>query len=79
MFNPEPPKAGGGAGKVGIVWFRTDLRTDDNEALFTAHARCTSVLPVYVVDPREYGKGPAGFDKVGPYKCGPGPYRLEPP
>lgn len=68
---PEPPKAGGAAGKVGLVWIRADLRTDDNEALSTAHARCSSVLPVYVFDPREYGKTPAGFDRVGPYKCAP--------
>lgn len=68
---PEPPKVGGAAGRVGVVWFRNDLRTDDNEALASAHAKCAAVCPVYIFDPREYGKSPAGFDRVGPYKCAP--------
>ncbi len=30
----------------------------------------TSVVPVYVFDPREFGKSAAGFDKTGPSRCG---------
>ena len=49
------PSSTGGAGrKAGIVWFRNDLRLHDHEALSKANAECTSVLPVFCFDPREY-------------------------
>lgn len=28
-----------------------------------------SVLPVYIFDPRDYGKSKSGFDKTGPYRA----------
>ncbi|EFN59149.1 hypothetical protein CHLNCDRAFT_56756 [Chlorella variabilis] len=61
---------GCGAGRrPGIVWFRGDLRLHDNEALARAQAECSSLLPVYCFDPREYGKSPQGYDKTGPYRA----------
>ncbi|MBB3320559.1 MULTISPECIES: deoxyribodipyrimidine photo-lyase [unclassified Rhizobium] len=43
-----------------ILWFRKDLRLDDNRAL---HAACTSgrpVIPVYIREPRSDGTAPLG-------------------
>jgi deoxyribodipyrimidine photo-lyase len=56
-----------------LVWFRRDLRLHDNEALSTA-AAADSLLPVYVVDPRDYGERPYGgresfrFEKTGVHR-----------
>lgn len=58
--------------KVGIVWFRNDLRLHDNEALVRASAECTSIVPVYCFDPREYGCGRGTarkYGKTGPYRA----------
>lgn len=63
-------RPGGVAGrKVGIVWFRSDLRLHDNESLNRASTECTSILPVYCFDPREYGRSPQGYDRTGPYRA----------
>ena len=45
-----------------ILWFRQDLRLDDNPALDAAVKRGYPVLPVYVLDPDAQGRwsdGPA--------------------
>ncbi|HCX69552.1 MAG TPA: hypothetical protein DHK64_19050 [Rhodobiaceae bacterium] len=36
-----------------IVWFRRDLRLDDNPALAAAAARGAPVLPLFILDPEE--------------------------
>lgn len=51
----SPPGVPGGR-KPALVWFRNDLRLHDHEPLSAACQGATSVLPVYVFDPREYGK-----------------------
>lgn len=38
-----------------LVWFRNDLRVQDNEILLTALERAEQVLPVYIFDPRYFG------------------------
>jgi deoxyribodipyrimidine photo-lyase len=43
-----------------IVWFRQDLRIDDNPALTAAIAGGTPVIPVYLFDPEAEGKWPPG-------------------
>ncbi|XP_078443752.1 cryptochrome 3 [Wolffia australiana] len=51
---------------VAIVWFRNDLRLLDNEVLCKAWAASESILPVYCVDPRVFGKTHYfGFPKTG--------------
>lgn len=55
--------------KTGIVWFRGDLRLHDHEALQKAHAECSSLVPVYCFDPREFGVSPQGYDKTGPFRA----------
>ncbi|MCL7026866.1 hypothetical protein MKW94_003379 [Papaver nudicaule] len=59
-------KRKGGNGGVSIVWFRNDLRVLDNEALFRAWMSSASILPVYCVDPRNFGTTHYfGFPKTG--------------
>jgi hypothetical protein len=63
-------RRGGGAsagGGVAVVWFRSDLRVLDNEALLRAWAASEAVLPVYCVDPRVFGGATHrfGFPKTG--------------
>ncbi|EMA45779.1 DASH family cryptochrome [Halococcus saccharolyticus] len=52
-----------------VVWFRTDLRTHDNEALVRAVDEYDTVLPVYCFDPREFGEATFGLAKTGPYRA----------
>ncbi|KAM3214440.1 hypothetical protein ACQJBY_066751 [Aegilops geniculata] len=56
-----------GAGGVAVVWFRSDLRVLDNEALARAWAASGAVLPVYCVDPRALAGATHrfGFPKTG--------------
>jgi deoxyribodipyrimidine photo-lyase len=42
----------GRADEIGLVWFRRDLRLDDNPAWAAATSACGFVAPLYVVDPR---------------------------
>jgi deoxyribodipyrimidine photolyase len=55
--------------RASIVWFRSDLRCHDNEALLCASKESLALLPVYCFDPRDYGKSSSGFDKTGPYRA----------
>jgi deoxyribodipyrimidine photo-lyase len=56
--------------KIGIVWFRHDLRLRDNQALTDAAEQCDVVLPVYVFDERLYKeKTPNGFRQIGVYRA----------
>lgn len=43
-----------------IVWFRQDLRTEDNPALRAAHGRGGPVVPLYVWSPEEEGRWAPG-------------------
>ncbi len=43
-----------------IVWFRHDLRLEDNPALVAAVARRSPVVPVFIWSPAEAGAWPAG-------------------
>ncbi|KAI3964418.1 hypothetical protein MKX01_028753 [Papaver californicum] len=63
--NSNVMKRNGGNG-VSIVWFRNDLRVLDNEALYTAWMSSQSILPVYCIDPRNFGTTHYfGFPKTG--------------
>ncbi|XP_027114246.2 cryptochrome DASH, chloroplastic/mitochondrial isoform X1 [Coffea eugenioides] len=52
---------------VAIVWFRSDLRILDNEALIKAWLSSQALLPVYCVDPRLFTSSTHyfGFPKTG--------------
>lgn len=43
-----------------ILWFRQDLRLQDNPALAAAHGRGGPVVPVYILDDAAEGRWPAG-------------------
>ena len=46
------------ASPVTLVWFRRDLRLDDNPALIHAARRGGAVVPVYVWSPDELDRAP---------------------
>ncbi len=55
--------------KIGIVWFRHDLRLRDNQALTDACEQCDVVLPVYVFDERLYNeKTSNNFRQIGIFR-----------
>lgn len=48
-----------------LVWFRNDLRVRDNEILWQALTKADKVVPVYVVDPRQFVALSDGIKKTG--------------
>jgi deoxyribodipyrimidine photo-lyase len=60
--------------ETAVVWFREDLRLHDNEALVEA-CEASELVPLYVVDPREFGERAFGgdesfaFQKTGPHRA----------
>jgi len=48
----------------GIMWFRRDLRLEDNAALFHALSKCKNVLPVFIFDQRILEKLPENDARV---------------
>ena len=53
----------------GLVWFRNDLRVNDNESLTNAIAENDSVIAVYCFDPRHYEVTPFGFKKTEKFRA----------
>lgn len=52
-----------------IIWFRNDLRIQDNEAIVEAVAKSKYIIPVYVFDERLFfGKTKFGFEKCGHFR-----------
>jgi deoxyribodipyrimidine photo-lyase len=43
-----------------ILWFRKDLRLDDNYALHAACQHGGAVIPIYIREPESHGAGPLG-------------------
>jgi deoxyribodipyrimidine photo-lyase len=55
---------------LAIVWFRNDLRLQDNESLNLAVTQGQTVMPVYIFDSRVFkGKTKYGFPKTGKFRC----------
>ena len=48
-----------------LVWFRNDLRLHDNEMLVEAIAKSDAILPVYILDPRQFVETKYGTLKTG--------------
>ncbi|MBC5840796.1 DASH family cryptochrome [Flavobacterium sp. F-380] len=55
--------------KTAIVWFKTDLRLEDNEALLKAIAHGDNVLPVYCFDDSEFEITTYGYPKTGSFRA----------
>lgn len=54
--------------KLGIVWFKTDLRLHDNETLATAIQECEQVLPVYCLDEGLLQEKQFGFKRTSAFR-----------
>ncbi len=52
-----------------IVWFRNDLRIEDNETLHCALASGSKVVCVYIFAPNDYAETRFGFTRTGPYRA----------
>jgi len=60
--------------ETAVVWFRDDLRVDDNPTLADAVAAAGEVVPLYVFDPRTRGETRYGTGKRGTHRTR---FRLE--
>lgn len=54
--------------KAAIVWFKTDLRITDNEALLKAISQNESVIPIYCFDDSHFTTTAYGFKKTGDFR-----------
>lgn len=52
-----------------LVWYRNDLRLHDHEPLHQAMRSGAVVVPLYCVDPRQFGKTSFGFAKTGAFRA----------
>ena len=50
------------------MWFRNDLRLNDNPALHAAARECEEIIPVYILDERYLERGQWGFCRTGPFR-----------
>lgn len=55
--------------KTSIIWFKTDLRLEDNEALLKAIAQSEQVIPVYCFDDSHFETTAYGFKKTGSFRA----------
>ena len=54
--------------KTNLVWFRNDLRTQDNAVLYNACKSSTKVIGIYFLDPRHFEITKHGFKKTEKYR-----------
>ncbi|WP_297516494.1 DASH family cryptochrome [Flavobacterium sp.] len=52
-----------------LVWFRNDLRTEDQYALWKATKHAEKVIGVYCFDPRHFAMTTYGFPKTGAHRA----------
>ena len=52
-----------------ILWFRNDLRLEDNPAMHAALATGDEVLPVFIIDPYQLTPGVHGIPRMGPFRA----------
>ena len=55
--------------KTALVWFKTDLRIQDNETLVKALSKSDQVIPVYCLDESHFTTTPYGFQKTGNFRA----------
>lgn len=51
--------------RTAIVWFKTDLRLEDNETIIRAIEQSDEIIPVYCFDDSHYQISEFGFQKTG--------------
>ncbi len=54
--------------KIGLVWFKNDLRLHDNEVLVSALNLCDKIIPIFIVDDRWSASTIFGFKKTGTFR-----------
>ena len=54
---------------IAIVWFRNDLRVQDNTILKKAISKHRFVIALYCFDPRYFEMSPFGFKKTEKYRA----------
>ncbi len=52
-----------------IVWFKTDLRLNDNETIIKAIAQSDQIIPVYCFDEAQFITTEFGFKKTGSFRA----------
>lgn len=52
-----------------IVWFKSDLRLEDNETLVRALEKSEEIIPVYCFDENHYRTTEFGFQKTGKFRA----------
>ena len=55
--------------RVGLVWFRNDLRITDNYSLVKAMSENDQVIALFCFDPRSFEIGEFGFRKIDKYRA----------
>jgi deoxyribodipyrimidine photo-lyase len=55
--------------KTGLIWFKNNLRVQDNKCLNHAIAENNSVIAVYCFDPRDYNTSRFGFKKTEKFRA----------
>ena len=55
--------------KTALVWFKTDLRIEDNETLVKAISQSQEVIPVYCFDDSHFETTSFGFKKTGSFRA----------
>lgn len=55
--------------KTALVWFKTDLRLEDNETLLKAISQSQEILPVYCFEDSHFETTPYGFKKTGSFRA----------
>ena len=55
--------------KNALVWFKTDLRIEDNETLLKAISQSEKIIPIYCFDEAHFETTPYGFKKTGPFRA----------
>ena len=56
------------AKKIGIIWFTTNLRVTDNQALYEACKDCDQVIGVYIFNPKHYKTTFKNIRKIDIYR-----------
>ena len=54
---------------TGLIWFRNNLRTNDNASLEKAVKNCDKVIAVYCFDPKLFTIDEFGFQKTAKYRA----------
>ena len=52
-----------------LVWFRNDLRVQDNNSLFLATKNSKKVIGAYCLDPRQFELNKHGFKKTEKFRA----------